>query len=753
MAWRAREATVLLVDVGSSMQEAFAISDDKKKVSRAYMAIELAKSFLQHKLFFSPKHEVGVVMFGTSETSNELQEEDQYQHVFVDRGGKIDVPDVDALRSLSKPPAAGERSDPVDALIVALDLIAKRTGALNYEKHIRLLTDHSLQDEDPDLLQCIEQLEAKNVKLTVSLVGSGQGSVWPSLAKSSTQVEIASLGDFAAESRLSVKQVEQRAKVRLPLILSEDMQIPVGIYSKSTRVPFPTLKKQSKLAAAIPEENRRTDKVIMDRTYFATDDKEGEEVKKEDRVKGHKYGQSIVPMSEYDEAALMYTCERTLTTLGFARADSIGAADSMSHTEMVAADKGDRWASCAFEALVEAMAAENRILIARYCYRKDGQPHMVALIPACTPGEASGMTMQYLPFFEDIREWTCATLPAPTAEQKQLIGQLVDSMSLVDRSAKHSGPKELLRPEDLQNPALCRFYRFLAERAVDPSSQVAKDATVDMAAPILAPPPAVAERLAEALPENERAKFSTLFGLAKVEKPAPGQRPAKRFWREAISEKSKDALGEVDTKKIKVDPTAVVKLAEKEEEGKVKDEGSQGDDRGEVVMAAAVGLPLRVHIGSVHPERDFEHWLSVRQTGGVDTVGPAVEQMCEVILRFADEGEEFHGKALNCLATLRRGCVREAEAAGYNEFLRKLRLKRTKYQALLWDRVSRDSALGLVTDTEVVTSTVSSVEAKAFLAGEDTAMSSARASSSHPGAAEGTTATALTEKDLEAMIE
>eukprot|EP00441_Pelagodinium_beii_P005342 CAMPEP_0197691094 /NCGR_PEP_ID=MMETSP1338-20131121/109245_1 /TAXON_ID=43686 ORGANISM="Pelagodinium beii, Strain RCC1491" /NCGR_SAMPLE_ID=MMETSP1338 /ASSEMBLY_ACC=CAM_ASM_000754 /LENGTH=736 /DNA_ID=CAMNT_0043273605 /DNA_START=1 /DNA_END=2211 /DNA_ORIENTATION=+ len=736
------------------MQEAFAISDDGKKVSKAQVAIETARGFLQHKLFFSPKHEVGLVMFGTAETSNELQdaEEGQYQHVFVARGGKIDVPDVDALRSLAEPPAAGQHSDPVDALIVALDLLAKRTGDLKYEKHIRLITDNSLQAQDPDLEECIKQLEAKSTKLTVSLVGSGQDAVWTSLAKSSEQVQLISLSDFASESRFSVKPVEQRAKVRLPLILSEDMQIPVGIYSQSTRVAFPTLKKLSKLAAAIPEENRRSDRVIMDRTYFATDDKEGEEVKKEDRVKGHKYGKSIVPMSEYDEAALMYTCERTLTTLGFANADCIGAADSMSHTEMVAADKGDRWASCAFEALVEAMVEEKRVLIARYCFRKDGQPYMVALIPLPRPGEASGMTMQFLPFFEDIREWTCASLPGPSLEQQQLMGQLVDSMSLVGFSETTGAPKELLRPEDTQNPALSRFYRFLAERAVDASSQVSTSAP-DKAS-IIAPPPSVAEGLAKALPENERAKFNTLFGLAKVEKPGQGG-SVKRYWREAISEKRKDTalIGEVDTKKIKVDPTAVVKKSEKEEEGKVKDEGSQGEDHGPGAMAAAVGLPLRVHIGSVHPERDFEHWLSVRQTGGIDTVGPAVEQMCEVILRFADEGEEFHSKALNCLATLRRGCVREGEASGYNEFLRRLRLKRTKYQALLWDRVSRDAALGLVTDTEVVTSTVSSVEAKAFLAGEDTVIGSAHASSSHPGATEGPSATALSEKDLEAMIE
>lgn len=33
----------------------------------------------------------------------------------------------------------------------------------------------------------------------------------------------------------------------------------------------------------------------------------------------------------------------------------------------------------------------------------------------------------------------------------------------------------------------------------------------------------------------------------------------------------------------------------------------------------------QVHIGSVHPERDFERWLNERKTGGVDVVGPAIE--------------------------------------------------------------------------------------------------------------------------------
>merc|ERR1719356_294833 len=89
------------------------------------------------------------------------------------------------------------------------------------------------------------------------------------------------------------------------------------------------------------------DNVVVERTYKVTDDPDGPEVKNEDRIKGHKYGQSIVPMSEYDEAALMYTCDRALVALGFAPTDSVGPEHSIQAIDAVAFDRGDRWAYCA----------------------------------------------------------------------------------------------------------------------------------------------------------------------------------------------------------------------------------------------------------------------------------------------------------------------------------------------------------------------------------------------------------------------
>eukprot|EP00930_Biecheleria_cincta_P034695 TRINITY_DN23947_c0_g1_i1.p1 TRINITY_DN23947_c0_g1~~TRINITY_DN23947_c0_g1_i1.p1 ORF type:complete len:768 (+),score=195.19 TRINITY_DN23947_c0_g1_i1:108-2411(+) len=767
MAWRSKSATVLIVDVGRSMREPFAVSNDSKKVSKADIALSLARSFVQQKLFFMPKHEVGIVLFGTSGTDNDL-EGDGYEHVTVARGRKIDVPDVECLKTLFAVPAeaAEEASDAVNALIVGLDLVIKKTRDLNYEKSIILITDEaSAAADDPDLQECLKQLEATSTKLRVVVVSpqSASASPWAVLALQRGRtgcLEALGPATLAGELRLHVKPVEMRAKVKLSLILSDDMHIPIGIYSKTTSVRFPMLKKQSKTAAAIPEENRRTDKVIMDRTYHVTDDPDGEEVKKEDRVKGHKYGLSIVPMSEYDEAALTYTCDRTLTALGFAPASSVGPEQSMHHTELVAADKGDTWAYCAFEAVVGAMLEENRVLVARYCYRKDSQPRMVAMIPVRgQPGEASTMIMQYLPFVEDVREWTCASLPVVSEEQRQAVGGLIDSLSLCggfEGGQPTSG--ELLRPEDTHNPALARFYDFLALRAVDPSATVLPPEP-ELQAIVTGPPASMAAHVEEAMPENERTRLKTLFPLVKNEKPVGGARgPTKRFWREAIAEKKKDAakLGEVDTKKIKVDMGILAKKGEKKDEDEqremVKGEGSQGADADAAGTAMPVEPPPRVHIGSVNPERDFERWLSLRRTGGVDTVVPAIEQMCDIIFRFAEEGEAFHGKALSCIAALRRGCVREAEAPGYNEFMRKLRGRLTKRQAQLWNMASADPKLGLITDEEVVTSTVSCAEARAFLAGEDTGPGSGPHSSGSAPAA-GPPPTALSEKDLEAMIE
>lgn len=358
-------------------------------------------------------------------------------------------------------------------------------------------------------------------------------------------------------------------------------------------------------------------------------------------------------------------------------------------------------------------------------------------------GLSSTMDMQYLPFFEDIREWTCASLVPPTAPQRQAVSALVDafatatsSKTALAASTKH-GDYHQVRSEDSPNPSLARFYSFLVQRALDKNASVPPPGPSAMH--ILDRTPAAARHL-EATKAGEA--LTSCFGLEKVEKTAGGKR--KRFWREAIAEKQKElTLGEVDTKRINV-PMA---KGEKKEEGGVKDE-NQDQDALAGGMAAPVGPAPAVHIGSVHPERDFARWLA-HKAGGHDVVGEAMRQMRGIIERLADEGEEFHGKAMGCLKALRAACVDEAEPGSFNEFLRAVSLAPGQRQALFWTRV-KGAAIGLISDAEAPTSTVTAEDARAFISGESL-FPSPTASRARESGLEA--AAHLTEQDLEAMLD
>eukprot|EP00435_Cladocopium_sp_Y103_P007413 s2272_g2.t1 len=125
---------------------------------------------------------------------------DEYRRIYACRNRKIDVTDVDAFRSVSQAPKGGEASDAVSALIVALDMMFKRTKdrardvdhalclmnlnltyvppcfrwqGVKYNRHIKLITDESsIASGDADLMECVKQLQATGTQLSVTLVGS-----------------------------------------------------------------------------------------------------------------------------------------------------------------------------------------------------------------------------------------------------------------------------------------------------------------------------------------------------------------------------------------------------------------------------------------------------------------------------------------------------------------------------------------------------------------------------------------------------
>lgn len=127
------------------------------------------------QLFFKPKDEVGIVVYGSEETDNQLNEEqgaDEYRNVTV--LWSLDTPTLhmwEKLRALA--PAKADAKDTVkvdilDGLIVALDLLFRRTDGKKYDKRLLVITDAAERITDAsDVDSVVQMMQNMDVKLQI----------------------------------------------------------------------------------------------------------------------------------------------------------------------------------------------------------------------------------------------------------------------------------------------------------------------------------------------------------------------------------------------------------------------------------------------------------------------------------------------------------------------------------------------------------------------------------------------------------
>ena len=95
-------------------------------------------------MLYSPGHDFGMVLFGTSDTSNALADQfkGQYENVTTCRTlSKIDLDffrDMDDYTAELDPQKSG---DIMDGMIVSLDMLNRFCGTKKYRKRIFLITD------------------------------------------------------------------------------------------------------------------------------------------------------------------------------------------------------------------------------------------------------------------------------------------------------------------------------------------------------------------------------------------------------------------------------------------------------------------------------------------------------------------------------------------------------------------------------------------------------------------------------------
>ncbi|KAG6970164.1 hypothetical protein JG688_00004992 [Phytophthora aleatoria] len=736
---RTKEAVVVLLDVGASMcmplRERVSISDknrqdagDELQHTRFAAAVAAVENAIQQKLFFKPKDEVGIVAYGSEETDNQLNEEqgeDEYGNVQV--VNSIDSPTLHMIKRLRelKPSKSEEtKMDILDGMIVALDLLFRRTDGKKYDKRLMIITDAAAKIADAgDLESVVTMMQNMEVKLQVIGLDFQHTTIKPKDKKVDEEMPEAAVKDEPMEPAASgpdrikaenekmlvsianevggevcsvskrmqllaqgmKKTVALTTKFRGPLEFGDALGIPLYCYLKTKTATLPTLSKESQNSY----EKETAGKVKLDRRYTSPQNID-QEVPPDEQVKAYRYGSEKVPFASADIEFFKFQTEKSLKALGFLDRSQINHSKFVAGTDIFIAEPGKPHAATCFASLIDAMVELDQVIIARFVPRKNAAPKIIALIPhAPSSGNDENfyaMWSQQLPYEEDVRNYEFAPLKTrkytPSDEQQSLADKLVDSLSIRDDKADEVGA--------CFNPVIRRFFHAVSMRALDESAGV--PALPSYLESSLKMDPGRQEKISSLI-----ESFGDAFQLKEAVKKAK-DRKKKSFWSDV--------------------PTASIKEEDLKEEN---DEaaGDAGSDL-ELDLDDLLDSGDVTSVGSMNPIADFEALVESSQSKAnrrqqLTTAVTGMETQIEKFL--SQSGSEFFPKALQCLTHFRKRSPEIHYSAPFNEFLTKLKTVLSE-DSDAWKTV-KDADISLLTSAEDPSLDISPAEARAFLHGEE----------------------------------
>ncbi|XP_010277368.1 PREDICTED: ATP-dependent DNA helicase 2 subunit KU80 [Nelumbo nucifera] len=679
---RNKEALLLLIDVSPSMHNLLT------EVER------VCSMLIEKKLIYSKSDEVGVILFGTDETNNDLTKEvGGYEHIVVLQ--QIKVVDEDTIETLQKLPRGTSPGDFLDAIVVGMDMLIKKFGPTNKgKKRLCLLTSAQYRIKEPyegtkeDQIDMISaQMNANGMKLECIIV---RGKLTGDANRRIMDENDLLLNRFSKKSCAKTIYVESPTSLlgairtrnispvtifRGDLELSPRMKIKVWVYKKTSEERFPRLKKYSDKAP--PTDRFATHEVKVDYEYRRVDDP-SKVVPPEQRIKGYRYGPQVIPISSAEWDAVKFKPERSVKLLGFTDSSNILRHYYMRDVNIFIAEPGNTRAILAVSALARAMQDMNKVAILR-CVWRHGQGNVV--VGVLTPNVShrdnipDSFYFNVLPFAEDIREFQFPSfkyLPSscqPNAQQQKAADSLVKMLDL------GSPGKEVLQPDLTPNPILERFYCFLELKSKQP------DATVPLLDNTLK---LITEPDPELLSQNKSFidEFSKQFELMENIKI---KKSSRRLWREKPSGSNEgEGAGDVS------DAQAVEST---------KNESAVKVDK----------------IGDLTPVQDFEAMMSRRDS--TEWVNKAIKDMKNIIFDLVEnsyEGDTYQ-KAVECLIAFRKGCILEQEPKQFNDFLRHLCKFCRKKDLSSFCEFLTSKQITLITKTEAVDSDATEEEARSFL--------------------------------------
>ncbi|CAM0878222.1 unnamed protein product [Alopecurus aequalis] len=698
---RNKEGLVLLLDVGPSMH-------------RALQEVEnVCLTLLRKKLVYNRSDEVGIVLFGTKETCNDLAKElGGYKHVVVKHDIKVvDEETKDALQNLPRGTAPG---DFLDAIVVGLDMLIKRFGNTKAKQRLCLITDaqHPLRDppqgtKEDQVDTIADQMKKHDIKMDC-IVFRESGVTHNSVMEENDRL----LYHFRDRSVAKVVQVDTPTSLlgalktrnvlpvtvfRGDLEVSTNFKIKVWVYKKTSEEKFPTLKKYSDKAP--PSDKFASHEVKVDYEYKSILEPDTV-VPPEQRIKGYLYGPQVVPVSSAEWEAVKFKPEKGVKLLGFADRSSVPRHYFMKDVNSFVPEPGNTKAIVAASAIARAMQEMDKVAILRCVWRQGQQSVAFGVL---TPNISSvknvpdSFYFNILPFAEDVRDFqfrSFSRLPPssqPTEKQQEAADNLVKMLDLAPPRRE-----EILRPDFTPNPTLERYYNFLDLKSKQPEAN---------------PPPldTCLRRITEPDPDVIDYQAPLIQNLSKAFELKENPKRKKARTQERLAYTGLD-----DQAKKPEDPSA-------EKASAIDDQAKKSDDAdAEKARAIEAIIPSTEKVGKIgnpNPVQDFEAMLAERSSSA--WVLKAIEEMKNYITALIQNSPQgdYYQKALECFVALRKACIIEQEPNEFNQFVTTLygSLKHVGDDVVKFFQLLASKNVLLISKEEASDSDVTEEMARSFL--------------------------------------
>uniref|UniRef100_A0A1Q3EZ12 Putative dna-binding subunit of a dna-dependent protein kinase ku80 autoantigen n=1 Tax=Culex tarsalis TaxID=7177 RepID=A0A1Q3EZ12_CULTA len=530
---RTKEACMLILDVGKDT----VTKSGKNDLTFFERAKGCVTKIVQRKIFSKPLDEVGLVLMGTDDTSNQLNVDcGGYEHIAeAFELGPCNWKMLRILESRIQPSKVN--ANWFDALLVATNflkvgaqakkfatlkiiLISKLSGAVELEDgeldsfvdklttmpcELNIINDnveHQLgskeqEDDGPgfDALGIFSQHgnrskeQRTNEKLLADIVFKSNGAL--------CNIDSAELLLVHFE-----RKVTRAAPWNCMLTIGTKLQINTSTYLLITEEKgLKSFKTESVDPNAIVK--LKTDHFKNDKLY---------EPDYENIIKGYMYGSTVVPYDSQMDFDYK-SGEQCLACLGFTAAGNILEEYLCgTGTHVVVAKKDCTASEAKLTALIKAMLEMDVVMIATKVYRRDTKPKINVLMPTFRR-RFPCLTMLELVFQEEVALLKFPPLLSnkhkPTDAQYEAVEKLIDAMDLMDGLDEDTGPKEAFALHKTLNPIHQHVYRTVAHRAIHPKAPLpAMDEELRQLVDV---PPKIRERSKDVLED-----IKTLFPLKEV---------------------------------------------------------------------------------------------------------------------------------------------------------------------------------------------------------------------------------------------